>query len=120
MAAQDGGPERSPVRPHEGAASGAPMSDDTHETVRPKGKVRGAVWSLGLARSVVLRPTPREMAEMRELKMYSIRPWLRLGCLTLALGCGDDSQGVGEVIERPLGQSNLLAPGAPPGSVPGK
>jgi mono/diheme cytochrome c family protein len=40
------------------------------------------------------------MAEMRELKMYSIRPWLRLGCLTLALGCGDDSQGVGEVIEE--------------------
>jgi pilus assembly protein CpaC len=28
--------------------------------------------------------------------------------------------GVGEVVERPIGKSNLLAPAAPPGSVPGK
>ena len=37
---------------------------------------------------------------MRELVKHSTGRWLRLGCLTLALGCGGDDVDTGEIIEE--------------------
>jgi pilus assembly protein CpaC len=54
-----------------------------------------------------LTPDPLGLMEPRELEKKEF---------TLVPGI----PGVGELIERPLGQSNLLAPSTPPGTVPGK
>ena len=63
-----------------------------------------------------VRPAPAGSASVPDpLKLMDQRPEEKKE-FTLIPGI----PGVGEVIERPLGQSNLLAPGAPPGSVPGK
>jgi pilus assembly protein CpaC len=52
-------------------------------------------------------PDPQKLMEPRpeEKKEFTLIPGI---------------PGVGEVVERPIGKSNLLAPAAPPGSVPGK